>query len=109
MSIIPAFDPTRDSPACCLSSVEVISIQHFAFQSREEAFGHGVVEAVTNVPHRGPHAKLLAAPAESDSSVFGGFKRRRLRWRFMGDSQTGQDGGSCIRQVGRARDANDTT
>src|SRR3977135_164460 len=69
MHIIPALDPREDGRACFLSSVEVISIQHLAFQSREEAFGHGVVEAVSNAPHRGPHAKLLATAAESDSGV----------------------------------------
>ena len=69
MRIIPAFDPREDGRACFLSSVEVISIQHLAFQSREKAFGHRVVEAVSNAPHRGPHAKLLAASAKSDRGV----------------------------------------
>src|SRR5882757_5512908 len=69
MRIIPALDPREDGRACFLSSVEVISMQHLAFQSREEAFVHRVVEAVSNAPHRGPHAKLLAASAESDRSV----------------------------------------
>jgi hypothetical protein len=67
--IVPAFDPREDGRACCFSSMEVISIQHFAFQGREEAFGHGVVEAIANAPHRGPYTKLLAAPAESDRGV----------------------------------------
>src|SRR5947207_8074300 len=69
VSIIPALDPTEDRPARFVSRLEVISIQHLAFKGCEDAFGHGVVEAVADAAHRGSYTELCAARAEGDHRV----------------------------------------
>ena len=66
MRIIPTFDPREDRSTCFVASLEVISIQHLAFKSREDAFGHRVVEAVADATHRGSYTELRAARAEGD-------------------------------------------
>jgi len=43
MPIIPTLDPREDRPACLGSSLEVISIQHFAFKSRDHLFDKGFI------------------------------------------------------------------
>src|SRR2546430_5631275 len=75
MPIIPTLDPREDRPACLGPSLEVISIQHLAFKSREDAFGHRIVEAVADAAHRGSYTELRAARAEGDCGVL-----PRLNW-----------------------------
>ena len=69
--IIPTFDPGEDRRASCISGAEVISIQHFTFQTGEEAFGHRVVETIADAAHGRPHTELCAASPEGDRGVFG--------------------------------------
>ena len=69
MQIIPALDPGEARRARFRSSLEMISIQHLTFESREDALGHRVVEAVPDTTHRGPYAELRAAGAEGNRGV----------------------------------------
>ena len=56
MRVVPAFDPLKYRQPGLGLCLECPAIQHFAFQCREKAFGHGVVEGVDQeeVPSRDP-------------------------------------------------------
>src|SRR6516165_7078455 len=73
MPIIPTLDPREDRPACLVSGLEVIAIQHLTLERREHAFGHSVVKAIADTAHGRAHPELRATLAEGDRSVFPGF------------------------------------
>jgi len=69
MSVVETLDEFEDGHPSLGLSAELIAIEQFALEGGEEAFGHGVVEAVADRSHRRAHAGLPAALAERNRSV----------------------------------------
>ena len=69
MRVVPAFDPFEYRQPGFGLRLEGPAVQQFAFQCREEAFGHGVVIRIADRAHRRHHAHLLAAFAERIAGV----------------------------------------
>jgi len=65
MWVTPALDELEDSHACLGVVPETRTVDEFALECGEEAFGHGVIEAIADRTHGGAHTLLLAALAES--------------------------------------------
>jgi hypothetical protein len=75
MGVVPAFDELEDCHAGLDLGFEAAAVEQFTFERGEETLAHRVIEAIADRTHRGPHAGLVAALAEGDRSVLGGFKR----------------------------------
>jgi len=67
--VVPAFDPAEDSQTRLGLALEAAPVEQLAFETREEALGHGVVVGVSDRAHRRTHAHLPAAVAEGDAGV----------------------------------------
>ena len=85
--VVPALDVSEHGKPCLGLGLEAAAIDQFAFEAGEEALGHGIVVGITDTAHRGTHAHGLAAAAELDGGVLGGFKRssqhlrlKELQW-----------------------------
>ncbi len=69
MRVIAALNELEDSRLRLGLGLEAAAVQKLAFERREEAFAHGVIEAVADRAHGGSHAGLLAARSESNGCV----------------------------------------
>src|SRR5260370_39084196 len=69
MGVVRALDELEDCHACLALGFETATVEQFTFERGEETLAHGVIEAIANRAHRGPHVGLAAALAEGDRSV----------------------------------------
>jgi hypothetical protein len=73
--IVEAFDELKDGHPRLAVRSEATSIDQLAFEGGEETLAHRIVVGVADRACRWTNAGLLAAIAESDRRVLGGFKR----------------------------------
>src|ERR1700676_3094461 len=71
MRVLPALDELEHRHPRLDLGLEAAAREQFAFQGREEAFAHGVVEAIADRAHRRAHPGFAAARAELDRGVLG--------------------------------------
>ncbi len=64
--IVPSLDEFEYGPACFGMRAEAGSVDELALQGGEEALAHGVVIAVADRAHGGPHAGPATAGSEGD-------------------------------------------
>ena len=67
--VIPPLDVGEDLSLRVAMVVEADSVEELAFETGENALGHGVVIAVPDRAHRGDDARLAAALAEGQQGV----------------------------------------
>src|ERR1700722_4414287 len=73
--VVEAFDELKDGHPRLAVRSEATPIDQLAFEGGEETLAHRIVEGVADRACRGTNAGFLAASAESDRRVLGGFKR----------------------------------
>ena len=71
MRVVPALDELEHRHPGLELVLEAAAREQFAFQGREEAFAHRVIEAIADRAHRGAHSGCAAARAELDRGVLG--------------------------------------
>src|SRR5208282_5165272 len=71
MWVVPALDELEQRHARIGWGLEAAAREQLAFQGREEALAHRVVEAIADRAHRRAHPGLATARAELDRGVLG--------------------------------------
>src|SRR5438477_2799042 len=69
MRVVPALDELEYRHPRLDLGLEAAAREQLAFQGREEAFAHRIVEAIADRAHRGAHPGFAAACAELDRGV----------------------------------------
>jgi hypothetical protein len=102
--IVEAFDELKDGHPRLAVRSEGTSIDQFAFEGGEETLAHRIVVGVADRACRWTNAGLLAAIAESDRGVLGGFKRssQRGHW-FYANQRSSASAGVIQPRVFRGR------
>ena len=72
--VVEAFDELKDGHPRLAVRSEATPIDQLAFEGREETLAHRIVVGVADRACRWTNAGFLAASAESDRRVLGGFK-----------------------------------
>ena len=69
MRIVPALEPLEERHAGFGLTLKPATVEHFAFERGEEAFGHGVIVGIADRADRRHHARCLAAFPEGIARV----------------------------------------
>ena len=81
--VVEAFDELKDGHPRLAVRSEAAPIDQLAFEGGEETLAHRIVVGVADRACRWTNAGFLAASAESDRSVLGGFNRSSQRSAYL--------------------------
>lgn len=80
MRVVPTLDKFKHGKLRLGVCAERMAINELAFERREEALTHRVVEAVADGAHGRAHAGLFAAHSKRDRGVLSGLKESSQHW-----------------------------